>query len=335
MGKKEVCMSDSKQLLRISKIPLPTPFPVGRINSYFIENSPATLIDAGINSERSLENLEQELAKTDHKIEDVRRILITHFHLDHAGAAVELARRSGAQVYLSSRGLYYLQHMKEKDRPAWEFFLRCGAPREDLETLEKMWRGGEFFGWQGKAPQEIEILQDRDIIDFEDGTELQALHTPGHSPDHFSFFDHAGGNFFSGDLLLAKITPNPGVYFDPENNDRRTRSLINYINSLRKIKKLNAHLTLPGHGDNIEDTNSLIDKNLSFIDQRQHKLLALVKELDRPTVYELATAHFKGLDLMNTLLAVSETVAHLDLLKRDGQVNMINGDPVRVGLKQN
>lgn len=317
-------------MLRIHQIPLPTPFPVGRINSYFIANEPATLIDTGINSERSLVELEQGLAGAGQRIEDLQRILITHFHLDHAGAAAELARRSGATVHLSSRSIYYLTNLEEKDRPGWEFFLHLGVPRENLETLKRIWRGGELFGWHGQQPQELETLEDGAELEFTDGSKLQALYTPGHSPDHFSFFDEAGGNFFSGDLLLDKITPNPGVYFDPENGGRRTRSLINYIDSLEKVARLDVRRTLAGHGGEIADVRELIESNLKFIYQRKDKLLDLVRELDRPTVYELTTAHFRELDLMNTMLAVSETVAHLDLLKRDGQVSLIDGEPVRV-----
>ena len=79
-------------------LPIPTPFAVGRVNVYLIEDDPLTLVDTGPNSGKALDELEQALAAHGRKVEDLELIVITHQHLDHQGLAQILARRSGAEV---------------------------------------------------------------------------------------------------------------------------------------------------------------------------------------------------------------------------------------------
>src|SRR5271166_4345699 len=82
----------------IHRLAIPTPFMVGRVNAYLIEDSPLTLVDSGPNSAKALDELEQALAARGHRIEDIELLVITHQHMDHFGLASILARRSGAEV---------------------------------------------------------------------------------------------------------------------------------------------------------------------------------------------------------------------------------------------
>ena len=86
-------MTDGVHLMAI-----PTPFMVGRVNCYLIDDDPLTLVDTGPNSGKALDCLERELAGHGRRIEDLERIVITHQHLDHMGLVDILARRSGAEV---------------------------------------------------------------------------------------------------------------------------------------------------------------------------------------------------------------------------------------------
>src|SRR5581483_10833729 len=82
----------------IHRLPIPTPFLVGRVNLYLLEDDPLTLVDTGPNSGKSLDELEQALAELGHRIEDLGLIVITHQHMDHLGLLEIIARRSGAEV---------------------------------------------------------------------------------------------------------------------------------------------------------------------------------------------------------------------------------------------
>ena len=62
----------------IHRLPIPTPFRVGAVNCYLVEDDPLTLIDVGPNSGQSLSALVDALAEHGRRIEDLERIVITH-----------------------------------------------------------------------------------------------------------------------------------------------------------------------------------------------------------------------------------------------------------------
>ena len=82
----------------IHLLSLPTPFLVGRVNLYLVQDEPLTLFDTGPNSGTTLDELEQALAGHGHAIEDLELIVLTHQHIDHVGLLEILSRRSGAEV---------------------------------------------------------------------------------------------------------------------------------------------------------------------------------------------------------------------------------------------
>ena len=122
----------------IHRIALPTPFLVGRVNCYLIEDEPLTLIDTGPNSGKSLDDLERALAAQGRRIEDLGLIVLTHQHMDHLGLLEILARRSGASVaalyllepYLAS----FSRSAAADDEFAQEVMRRHGVP-DDLATV--------------------------------------------------------------------------------------------------------------------------------------------------------------------------------------------------------
>src|SRR5205807_8488773 len=82
----------------IHRLAVPTPFLVGRVNCYLIEDDPLTLVDTGPNSGKSLDELERALRELGHRIEDLGLIVISHQHMDHLGLLEIIARRSSAEV---------------------------------------------------------------------------------------------------------------------------------------------------------------------------------------------------------------------------------------------
>ena len=66
----------------IHRLAVPTPFRVGKVNTYLIEDDPLTLLDSGPNSGTALDALEQALAQRGHRVEDLELIVISHQHMD-------------------------------------------------------------------------------------------------------------------------------------------------------------------------------------------------------------------------------------------------------------
>ena len=313
---------------RVLKIELPTPYPVGTINSYFIDGSEPILIDTGVFSSRSINVLKERLQSNGRKLEEIRRILITHDHYDHAGAALRLSQEYGATLFLHEKSELLTQSQPEAMKQLFAFLLRCGVPRDLLEDAFRLFGMGDKFANFTAKPHAIERLKGGDSIAI-DGGSLKALATPGHSPEHLCFFDAARRVLFCGDLLLPNITPNPLLHLDPKNAWRRTPSLLHYLESLDLIETIDVALGCPGHGPNIDDVAGLIAKNKSFIVRRKTRMREeITKGFSVP--YELARAVFGELDLANQYLAISETVAYLDLLEREEKISVNwDGDPIR------
>src|SRR5437899_1082001 len=122
----------------IHRLAIPTPFQVGRVNAYLIEDQPLTLIDSGPNSAKALDELEQALGARGHRVEDIGLLVITHQHMDHFGLAAILARRSGAD-YAGPRPqalLTYMTSLEKTRAMQLELVLPGhGAPITDHASL--------------------------------------------------------------------------------------------------------------------------------------------------------------------------------------------------------
>ena len=116
----------------LHRLELPTPFPVGPVNAYLLRGDPLTLVDTGPKTVEAQTALERGVAAAGARLKDIRRILLTHGHTDHAGNAAWVAQRSGAPV-----------HVHEGDR-AKVSGRRCPRAREDL--LDPSRSGGQCRG---------------------------------------------------------------------------------------------------------------------------------------------------------------------------------------------
>ncbi len=195
----------------IHRLPIPTPFRIGDVNGYLIEDDPLTLVDVGPNSARSLVALEAGLQAVRRRVEELERIVITHQHADHLGLIDVLADRSGATVCALDALVPVLEDFKgyaeRNDRFAQALLRRHGVPREVVVTLGAVTRG--YRGWGGSAPVG-EVLRDGGELAFA-GRSFSVHHRPGHSPTDTIFLDPIAGDLIAGDHLLRHISSNPLV----------------------------------------------------------------------------------------------------------------------------
>src|SRR4029077_4980015 len=149
----------------------PTPFQVGRVNAYLIEDSPLTLVDSGPNSAKALDELEQALATRGHAVEDIELLIVTHQHIDHFGLASILARRSGAEVVALDLLAPYLGNFGEEadrdDAYAQTIMRRHGIPPDVVSALRAV--SGSFRGWGAKV-QVTRPLADGEQLTLRDRT---------------------------------------------------------------------------------------------------------------------------------------------------------------------
>jgi glyoxylase-like metal-dependent hydrolase (beta-lactamase superfamily II) len=307
----------------IHRLAIPTPFMVGRVNAYLIEDSPLTLIDSGPNSAKALDELEQALAARGHRIEDIELLVISHQHMDHFGLASILARRSGAEVAALSQLAPFLAgygHQSDlEDRFAERLMLRHGIPPEIVTALRAVSAG--FRAW-GSAVEVTRRLSDDSALELRDRT-LRVLHRPGHSPSDTVFLDEQRGILLAADHLIAHISSNPLIArpldAEEEYSKPRPQALITYMASLEQTRAMELELVLPGHGRPITDHAALIDERFRLHRRRAEKMLGLITSQPR-TAHGIAQELWGNVAVTQAFLTLSEVLGHVDLLLRDGFV---------------
>jgi glyoxylase-like metal-dependent hydrolase (beta-lactamase superfamily II) len=307
----------------IHRLAVPTPFLVGRVNCYLIEDEPLTLVDTGPNSGKSLDELQRALELHGRRIEDLELIVITHQHMDHLGLLEILARRSGADVAALHLLTGYLAGFNERARADDEFaesvMRRHGVPEDLTIVLASVGAAFRAFGSSGHVTRE---LHDGDVLTLRN-RRLRVLHRPGHSPSDTIFWDEERRILIAGDHLLLHISSNP-LISRPLAGDGDAASpphaLMSYIDSMRATRELPAELVLTGHGDPIVDHVALIDERVRMHDRRARKMLGLLAG-GPLTAFELATAMWGNIAVTQAFLTLSEVVGHMDLLAAQGKVH--------------
>jgi glyoxylase-like metal-dependent hydrolase (beta-lactamase superfamily II) len=292
--------------MKTHRISVPTPFYVGPVNVYLIEEDPLTLIDAGPRDEASLAALRSGLASLGYKLSDIKRIIISHAHADHYGLARVIVEESGATAYIHewdapavSANTDYLAYR--------ELLTAAGVPRDVVARMEA---GYEKFKGFAYPLDHVETLKDNDEILFEHES-LSVVHTPGHTPGSICLVRPSNRLVFASDTVLKTITPNPVLSPDPINAKRRFQSLGEYLVSLARIRALAPTVLKGGHGDDVTDYNEHFHRMYRFTNARQSKMLALLPK-NGATAWDTSLVMFPDAGGYHRFLALSETVAHLD-----------------------
>ncbi len=298
----------------IQRISIPTPFAVGRVNLYLIEDDPLTLVDAGPNSGTSLDELDHQLTALGRSIAELERIVITHQHIDHIGLVRIVAERSGAEVVALDRLVPFVEgygaEAAADDAYATEVMLRHGIPEDVAQALASV--SLAFRAWGSRADVS-HVVRDGEQLGFA-GRSLEVHFRPGHSPTDTIFLDAERGLLIGGDHLLAHISSNPLI-----SRPRGRRALIEYMESLERTRAMEIGTVLPGHGDPIDDHVGLIDDRLKLHRRRADKIERLIAERPR-SAYEVAQAMWGNIAVTQAFLTLSEVLGHTDLLVRDGRV---------------
>jgi glyoxylase-like metal-dependent hydrolase (beta-lactamase superfamily II) len=304
-------------------LPIPTPFAVGRVNCYLIEDDPLTLVDTGPNSGKALDELERALDAHGRRVEDLELIVLSHQHMDHLGLAGILARRSGAEVAaleaLAPWAAGYGKNMAADDDFANAVMARHGIPEDVRYALRAV--AATFRAW-GAPATVTRMLRDGETLKLRD-RELRIHHRPGHSPSDTVLVDEERRLALGGDHLIKHISSNPLISRPLDGSEgERPQSLVIYLESLARTREMDLDLVLAGHGQPIDDHRTLIDERFRMHARRAEKLRRMIAERSQ-TAYELAQSMWGNIAVTQAYLTLSEVLGHTDLLVNDGSVREV------------
>ena len=295
----------------IVRITFPLPLGIDHVHAYLLPAADGgrLLVDTGLGLPGADKRWSVLLGET----EPPDRIVITHFHPDHVGAAAIVADITGAPVHQGELDYEYCRRAwtAEAAERSKEHLIEHGMPPDEAETVRSHQEQLTAFVHYAVDPERLEP-----------GTEIggwEVLHLPGHADGHLALL--RDGILVAGDALLGGITPNvglwPGSAPDP---------LADYLRSLAQIAELAPRIALPGHGERILDPAGRAREIVEHHDDRLARTLAALGSEPR-SGYDLSRALFPdALAAPLRRFALAETLAHLEHLVHADRAERITED---------
>ncbi len=301
------------------RIELPTGMTFGPVNAYLFIQPEPVLIDTGLKTTQSWTVLKTALARYGLTAADLRRIVITHPHVDHCGLALQLAQISGANIWIADLGQPWLVDLPGHLRQRLDYYKNYYFPRWDfttetnrtiLSTLAQIATVCEAV-----PPSLIQTFNAGDTIEL-GGLPWQILHTPGHAYAQTCFYQANTRQLLAADMLLAKA-PAPVLERPQENSPANQPALSQFFDSLTMVEKLDIQRVYPGHGEPFSEHRQVIQLQRERLNLRLNQCAALITA-GHNTVAALMTQMYPTQSPQFNLAGLWMLIAYLDFLETNG-----------------
>lgn len=289
------------------------------INSAYLIPDERTVIDPGPPSQKSWETLTAGIDRSDLSVDAIDHVLVTHWHIDHAGLAPRLAEYTGASLHLHKRdaplvGDYAHARNRRLERDT-EALSAWGVPDDHRVSVID---GDTPSSLPDRYPVRTHAAGDT-IGDIE------VVHTPGHTLGHTAFATDS--DLFVGDAVLPTYTPNVGG-----SDTRAENPLESYFRTLDRLKVHEGKTPYPGHGTSVSLPDD-IEKIRDHHDRRMNAVLDTVDELEPVTPWAVARRLFGDLDGVHIKFGAGEAASHLEYLVRKDVLARTTSNPYRYRIR--
>ena len=297
---------------------MPLPLRLNHVNIWLLEEADGwTAIDTGLHHDATYEiwgKVEGELFRG----KPLRRLLATHGHTDHCGIAGWMVQKFDVP-FLTTHTEWLAARVRiiDESRPISERTKHFAMVHDCDDAMV------ESFIAHRKLMAPMLAEQPRSIVEIREGEKLtlgqrewRVMVCGGHADAHASLYCENDGILIAGDQILQRISPMIGVFPDrPRGNPLR-----DYLGSLPRFLDLPSDLlVLPGHG---VPFYGLHVRTQELMQHHEERLADLLAHLDQPRSASSCTRHLfdHAVREGQSRLALAETLAHLNYLVHDGQV---------------
>ncbi len=332
----------SGQQIHAIGVPQDWPSRTGPTWCYVFENEGVTLIDPGAHG--SFSELDDGLNVAGYSARDIDRVVVTHGHSDHDGSIAQLVETSDSSLWAHEMYAALINHnpwdvQNRQASPIHAEMNRVMSGNSDRRSSSDEARNRRYL----ESRKGLKI--DHEVDHGERIGDLEFIYAPGHSPDELCLtLDNV---VFTGDHVLPEITPHPTTragYSDHVAQDIPARfsdpssayGLKTYMVSLKTVLDLGeSYAVLPAHRLFNRGRFNFVSVNRAaeVINHHEDRLSQIVRRIDdRPTGLEEMTRDIfeqRKLSGGNLYMALSEIVAHVELLQDLGDVEFTDDSRVR------
>jgi glyoxylase-like metal-dependent hydrolase (beta-lactamase superfamily II) len=295
---------------------MPLPFQLDHINLWLLEEDDGvTVVDTGIGNDETRALWQKVLTGR------VGRVILTHYHPDHAGNADWLCRRDGAQMW-TTQGEYLTAHAVRSSSAGYtadavlSVFRANGLDAERLTGMAAMRGNNRYAQLVPEFPHVYRRIIEGDRVRI-GGNDWLAMIGHGHAPEHLSLYCSELNTVIAGDMLLSTISTNVSVWsIDPEGDPLRL-----FLDSIARYRELPADvLVLPSHGKPFRGAHVRVAELERHHREKLDVLSAALRGRPQSAGEVLGVLFPKRkLDLHQTFFAMGEAIAHLHYLYYAGR----------------
>jgi glyoxylase-like metal-dependent hydrolase (beta-lactamase superfamily II) len=300
----------------IHEVRLPIPWEEEIVNCFlFSAGSQVDLLDCGIQTDDSVATVLDAVREVGGRDATLRRLVITHIHPDHFGAAGALKEQTGVELYMHRLEVpmvnpRYLE-LEQLVAEVGQHLRHNGVPEPEVGLLQNASRAMREFVRPGEPDVQLDGAETIEL----GGRRLRVEWTPGHSPGHVCLFDLDDRLLFAGDQILPDISTNIALHPQSTPNP-----LGEFLESIDRLVALGPALVLPAHGRPFEDAAGRVAR-LHAHHQRRLNQIEEILGKEELTGWEVAIRIWgERRNVWDKRMALQEGLAHLQLLAVQGRV---------------
>jgi len=301
---------------------MPLPFQLDHINLWLVDDgAEVSVVDTGIGNAQTRALWEKILVRK------VKRVILTHYHPDHAGNAAWLLARDGAPMW-TTQGEYLTAHAVRSSSAGYtaeavlEVFRANGLDAERLKGMAAFRGNNRYAELVPEFPHSYRRIIEGDRVRI-GGHDWEAIVGHGHAPEHLSLFSKTLNTLIAGDMLLSTISTNVSVWsIDPEGDPLRL-----FLDSIARYRELPPDvLVLPSHGKPFRGAHTRVAELEKHHREKLETLSAALRGPPQSAGDVLGVLFPKRkLDLHQTFFAMGEAIAHLHYLYYAGRATRERG----------